>query len=184
VLDLILHNLSNFTSVLSDATTDGAGSILSGAPLVLTVEVELDADVPDSDPVLVCVEQLSVIDGEGRRLGAYAQGGVVTSTMPVAPPPGTHIGCPEVTADFDGSGKANVGDVKCCLNCVLAVMAGPDQPWPSCASSDDPATIDADCSGTVDLVDFYVALIATLDAPFPTNLDANGDGCIDRCELP
>jgi hypothetical protein len=181
-LVLVFVNLSDPTVVLSGAVTDGAGSVTSGDPTVMTIELELAEDVPKDDPVLACLDKLSIVDGAGRRVGSYVQGGIVTSGTPMAPPSGTHAGCPDVLGDFNGSGEANVSDVKCSLLWVLHEMADPASPWPTCTPSDGPKSIDADCSDSIDLVDIYVALLAALSAPLPPTLDANGDGCIDRCE--
>lgn len=169
------------TAAVSNATTDSAGAVLSGAPVVMTLKIKLTEDIDPNDPVLVCMDQVTALNGEGRKVGAYFLQGLGTTTAPVAVPGGTHTGCPVKAADLNADGKVNVVDVKCSIANLLGLMSGGQVS--NCNAGPDPWTVaDADCSGGISLTDVYVALVAALGGPLPISLDANSDGCVDRCE--
>lgn len=178
-LRFVLINLSKTPAMLSNAETDGQGTVTSGAPVILTIHVKLSTDVPQTEPVLLCLEKLSASDGTGRRVGAYVSGGIVTTTGPLADPAGTHVGCPVLVGDYNVSGEVNVADVKCSILNMLAAMDNSGT-WPLCNTQDDPNAADVDCSGQIDLIDIYATMTVALGLPLPPTLDANGDGCIDR----
>lgn len=179
---LLVTSLSNYGAKISQATTDGAGFVTSGDPVVMTLHMKLLNDVSKDDPVLVCTSNVSMIDTKGLHVGTYLQGGIITSTGPLVAPAGTHAGCPTVVGDLDKNGSINKADVSCALLSHLAALVDPGY-VPNCNKWGNPAAADIDCSGDVDLADIYIVGTITLSKALPASLDEDGNGCIDRCEV-
>lgn len=167
---------------LTDAETDQSGMVISGDPTRLILRTRLTQDVPKDLPVSICLENLSAIDSAGRQVAAEVQNGVIITGQPLVEPKGTQAGCSDSYGDVTGSyGVENV-DWDCTFDAVLEAVTGNPPSW-SCAAGDG-SVMDVDCSGDFDLVDLYAINLLSWDLPLPATLDANENGCVDRCEAP
>jgi hypothetical protein len=173
---------SNLNKPITNAKTDGDGTVTSGNAVMANFRFFLNFDIPEEKPLFVTAHDFSLADAGGRDLESHVSGGIITSGDPVSPKPGTGVGCPALPGDIDGSGFVHVHDMSCGYKAVLMPLLG--LPLTYCLKGKDPiAAGDFDCSGHLSAVDLFGAAMPwNFSQPLPLALDQNGNKCMDRCE--
>jgi hypothetical protein len=180
---LAIMPTSNLNMPLSNAKSDGAGTITSGTANIASFRFVLNSDIPAETPVFVTSSDFTLADAAGRELGVHVAGGVATAGSALSPPNGTAMGCPTLPGDIDGNGVVFPHDVSCGYLGLLAHLV--NAPFTYCLQGQDTfAMLDLDCSGHHSAVDLFGVSLAWGGVPksLPPALDQNGNGCIDRCE--
>ncbi len=92
------------------------------------------------------------------------------------------VPCALPFGDLDGSGTTTVVDVQCGILVVLWTLADQQGPPPTCASG-GPMSADVSCDAHIDVTDVQMLVSAALDLPWSADVDADGNGCPDACEV-
>lgn len=92
-----------------------------------------------------------------------------------------YAACSVPPGDIDGSGTTNVVDVQCAIVSALAAL-NPPFVAPLCTNGMNTAP-DVDCNGNPDVVDVTLVIYYALGTPLSSAIDANGDKCVDACQL-
>lgn len=85
--------------------------------------------------------------------------------------------------DINNIAPVSVADVQCAVLTALWGIGGKIGPLPGCLVG-PPARADVNCDGNVDIADVLIIINLALGTPLDPVLDANADGCPDKCAPP
>jgi hypothetical protein len=92
-------------------------------------------------------------------------------------------GC-AVDGDLNGDVLNTVVDVQCSILVALWSLAGGGTAVPICLANASLATADLNCDVVINVLDVVLTIDLVLEAPFGSEIDVNGDGCVDTCHVP
>ncbi len=93
--------------------------------------------------------------------------------------------CLQPAGDITGDGTATVVDVQCESILNLWSLGGMQGPAPECVGVTGPAWLagDHNCDHVINVTDTLLAVHWALQLPLSPVLDADGDNCVDACQL-
>lgn len=89
-----------------------------------------------------------------------------------------------VDGDLTGDGTLSVVDVQCHILVVLWALMDPGQALPGCLSGGSATAANMNCDASTDVSDVILVIGKVLGAPMNPDVDNNGNGCVDVCEVP
>ncbi len=84
--------------------------------------------------------------------------------------------------DVNGDGIANIVDAQCAILAVFWELDGMTGPVPACIPGGEYARADANCNGSIDIVDIQTIIFQVLGAPLDASVDADSNGVVDACQ--
>jgi len=105
---------------------------------------------------------------------------VIALTLAMAPTSIHAVPCPDILGDLDDSGATDVVDVQCAILTALNLLS--DEGFPGCLNAPTDEA-DLNCDASWDITDVVLTINGALNQ-WATQLDADGNGCIDSCEEP
>ena len=89
--------------------------------------------------------------------------------------------CHPVPGDVNSDGTADIVDVQCGILSALSELGSPGADTPACLPG-DLAGADANCDEQVNVTDVLFLIGDALGTLLSSEVDGNGDGCIDACD--
>lgn len=133
------------------------------------------------------VPQLDRSQNQRRRFErTRVRGAALVATLvclnALAPPGAAHAVCVDPPGDFTGNGTTNVADIVCIILSSLWQITDPDGAPPECLAVRGALAADANCDGSINVVDVQITVNHALSNPLPAEVDADGNDCPDTCD--